>query len=146
MQVWTGKLSELQLPVQNPAREGTCTSMSYWDRCVESGRISVPFITLPKFPSFSSNISKVIESLMNLENHGEMFVEPSARMDIPSSADGRTDQWTKWNQYTTFNFLGRGYNYERNQCFMMLSLQHSTTLPLYDLGHHRFRHLGPGSI
>ena len=29
MQVWTGKLSELQLPVQNPAREGACTSMSY---------------------------------------------------------------------------------------------------------------------
>ena len=25
MQVWTGKLSELQLPVQNPAREGSCT-------------------------------------------------------------------------------------------------------------------------
>ena len=25
MQVWTGKLSELQLPVQNPAREGACT-------------------------------------------------------------------------------------------------------------------------
>ena len=32
MQVWTGKLSELQLPVQNPAREGACTSMSYKDR------------------------------------------------------------------------------------------------------------------
>ena len=29
MQVWTGKLSELQLPEQNPAREGACTSMSY---------------------------------------------------------------------------------------------------------------------
>ena len=29
MQVWTGKLSELQLPVQNPAQEGACTSMSY---------------------------------------------------------------------------------------------------------------------
>ena len=29
VQVWTGKLSELQLPVQNPAREGACTSMSY---------------------------------------------------------------------------------------------------------------------
>ena len=29
MPVWTGKLSELQLPVQNPAREGACTSMSY---------------------------------------------------------------------------------------------------------------------
>ena len=29
MQVWTGKLSELQLPVQNPAREGACTSISY---------------------------------------------------------------------------------------------------------------------
>ena len=29
MQVWTGKLSVLQLPVQNPAREGACTSMSY---------------------------------------------------------------------------------------------------------------------
>ena len=27
--VWTGKLSELQLPVQNPAREGICKSMSY---------------------------------------------------------------------------------------------------------------------
>ena len=32
MQVWMGKLSELQLPVQNPARDGACTSMSYWDR------------------------------------------------------------------------------------------------------------------
>ena len=62
------------------------------DRCIESGRISVPFITSPKFPSFSSNISKVIESLMNLENH-EMFLEPSARMDIPSS-DGRLSVWT----------------------------------------------------
>ena len=40
------------------------------------------------FPSFSSNISKVIESLMNLENHGEMFLEPSACIDIPSR---RTD-------------------------------------------------------
>ena len=29
MQVWTGKLSELQLPVQNSAREAACTSMSY---------------------------------------------------------------------------------------------------------------------
>ena len=29
MQVWTGKLSEPQLPVQNPAQEGACTSMSY---------------------------------------------------------------------------------------------------------------------
>ena len=29
MQVWTGKLSQLQLPVQNPAREGACKSMSY---------------------------------------------------------------------------------------------------------------------
>ena len=29
MQVRTGKLSELQLPVQNPAREGACTSISY---------------------------------------------------------------------------------------------------------------------
>ena len=29
MQVWTGKLSELQLPAQCPAREGACTSMSY---------------------------------------------------------------------------------------------------------------------
>ena len=29
MQFWTGKLSELQLPVQNPAQEGACTSMSY---------------------------------------------------------------------------------------------------------------------
>ena len=29
MQVWTTKLNELQLPVQNPAREGACTSMSY---------------------------------------------------------------------------------------------------------------------
>ena len=29
MQVCTGKPSELQLPVQNPAREGPCTSMSY---------------------------------------------------------------------------------------------------------------------
>ena len=85
MQVWPGKLSELQLPVQNPAREGACTNMSYKDRCVESGRISVPFITSPKFPSISSNISQVIESLMNLENHGKMFLEPSARMDIPSS-------------------------------------------------------------
>ena len=93
MQVWTGKLSELQLPVQNPAREGACTSMSYKDRCVESGWISVPFITSPKFPSFSSNIFQVIESLMNLENHGEMFLEPSARMDIPSS-DGRLSVWT----------------------------------------------------
>ena len=60
----TLKLSELQLPVQNPAREGACTSMSYKDRCVEFGRISAPFITSPKFPSFSSNISQVIESLM----------------------------------------------------------------------------------
>ena len=93
MQVWTGKLSELQLPVQNPAREGACTSMSYKDRCVESRRISAPFITSPKFPSFSSNISQVIESLMNLENHEEMFLEPSACMDIPSS-DGRLSVWT----------------------------------------------------
>ena len=38
------------------------------------------FITSPKFPSPSSNISKVNESLMNLENHGEMFLEPSAWM------------------------------------------------------------------
>ena len=30
---------------------------------------------------------------MNLENHGEMFLEPSARMDIPSS-DGRLSVWT----------------------------------------------------
>ena len=44
---------------------------------LESGRISVPFITSPKFPSLSSNISQVIESLINLENHG-----------------GRTDGWT----------------------------------------------------
>ena len=29
MQVWMGKLSELQLSVQNPARKGACTSMSY---------------------------------------------------------------------------------------------------------------------
>ena len=93
MQVWTGKLSELQLPVQNPAQEVPCTSMSYKDRRVESGRISVPFIISPKFPSFSSNISQVIESLMNLENHGEMFLEPSASMDIPSS-DGRLSLWT----------------------------------------------------
>ena len=35
----------------------------------------------------------MIESLMNLENHGEMFLEPSARMDIPSS-DGRLLVWT----------------------------------------------------
>ena len=37
MQVWPGKLSELQLPVQNPARVVPCTSMSYKDRCIESG-------------------------------------------------------------------------------------------------------------
>ena len=30
---------------------------------------------------------------MNLENQGEMFLEPSARMDIPSS-DGRLLVWT----------------------------------------------------
>ena len=36
----------------------------------------------------------MIESLMNLENHGEMFLEPSAHMDIPSS-DGRLLVWTK---------------------------------------------------
>ena len=30
---------------------------------------------------------------MNLENHGEMFLEPSVRMDIPSS-DGRLSVWT----------------------------------------------------
>ena len=30
---------------------------------------------------------------MNLENHGEMFLEPSARMDIPSS-DGCLLEWT----------------------------------------------------
>ena len=34
MQVWPGKLSERQLPVRNPAREGTCTSMSYKDSCI----------------------------------------------------------------------------------------------------------------
>ena len=75
------------------------------------------FITSPKFPSLSSNISKVIESLTNLENQWEMFLEPSARMDIPSS-DGRLSVWTnpqhdrrtdrrtdgrkRWNQYTPF--------------------------------------------
>ena len=30
---------------------------------------------------------------MNLENHGEMFLEHSARMDIPSS-DGHLLEWT----------------------------------------------------
>ena len=30
---------------------------------------------------------------MNLENHGEMFLEPPARMDTPSS-DGRLSVWT----------------------------------------------------
>ena len=32
MQVWMGKLNELQLPVQNPAREGPCTDgqMDRW--------------------------------------------------------------------------------------------------------------------
>ena len=41
---------------------------------------------------------------MNLENHGEMFLKPSARMDIPSS-HGRLPQHDagrmEWNQYTT---------------------------------------------
>ena len=47
---------------------------------------------------------------MNLENHGEMFLEPSARMDIPSS-DGRllqTDRLTRWNQYTPFSTSLKG--------------------------------------
>ena len=76
---------------------------------------SLPFITSPKFPSFSSTISKVTDSLLNLENHGDMFLEPSAHMDIPSSDrhllvwtnpqhDRRTD-WTiqraAWSQLKT---------------------------------------------
>ena len=36
MQVWMGKLSELQLPVQNPAREVACTSMQH----IQSDRIT----------------------------------------------------------------------------------------------------------
>ena len=51
MQVWTGKLSGLQLPAQNPTWEGPCTSVSLKDRYVEFGRFSVPSITSPKFPS-----------------------------------------------------------------------------------------------
>ena len=35
MQVWTGKFSELQLPVQKLVQEGACTRMSYQDRCIE---------------------------------------------------------------------------------------------------------------
>ena len=94
IQVWRGKLSELQLPIQNPAQDGAWTNMLYQDRYVESARISVSFTTSAKFPLFSSNISKVIKSLMNLENHGDMFLEPSVCMDIPSSEgwmDRRTD-------------------------------------------------------
>ena len=54
MQVWIVKLCELQLPVQNPAQEGPAQ--------VYHKRIDAfPLITSPKFPSLSSNISKVTE-------------------------------------------------------------------------------------
>ena len=37
MQVWTGKLSEIQLPVQNPAREGACTMDGRTHRQTDAG-------------------------------------------------------------------------------------------------------------
>ena len=55
---------------------------------------------------------------MNLEDHGEMFLEPSACTDIATSdgcllvwtMDEGTDERTKWNQYTPLNFVGGGYD------------------------------------
>ena len=46
-----------------------------------------------KIPIILKQHIQVIESLMVLENHGEMFLEPSAHMDIISS-DGRLSVWT----------------------------------------------------
>ena len=48
---------------------------------------------------------------MNLENHGEMFLEPSARMDIPSRrTDGQTDRQGESNIPPPPPNLVAGYN------------------------------------